>query len=244
MKSPLIDKQEAMLFFGDATHGPEGFKDSKVVPYKDNKILTDYCEQFAQEHNLTHVVIVYQVHGVDGLVIKNDTLKKKITVGNQDGDFLITNQRSIALGVLTGDCLPVIVFDQVHHAVGIAHAGWRGTIASILPIMIQAMHNNYGTQPADLKLWFGPAAQSCCYEVQQDFVQATAHLAHQEQFLLRRDEKLFFDGTACNKSLLDLAGVSSESINREYNVCTICTPGYHSHRCKSLGRQISFVWLK
>ncbi len=243
MKSPFIYKEKSTIFFGDAAHCPDNFRDSNILEERNSTILTNYCEGFAQKHSLTNVAILDQVHGVDSLVVGKNTLQKRVTVCEQKGDFLITNQSSIALGVITGDCLPVVVYDKKNHAVGIAHAGWKGTVAGVVPVMVQAMKSNYGTQSGDVTIWFGPAARPCCYEVQQDFVAAIAHLSDQEKFLIKRDEKLFFDGTACNETLLTPVGIQSASLDTSYNVCTICAPGYYSHRRKSFARQVSFVWI-
>lgn len=249
MKSPFIDGSGISIFFGDASHCPDNFNDVEYIAAsslhsdKDQRTLARYCEQFAQDHNLSNVVVLQQVHGVDSLIVSENTLQKKITVREQDGDFLITNQPSIGLGVLTADCLPVVAYDKAHHAVGIAHAGWKGSVAGILPKMIQAMSENYGTVPSEVALWFGPAARPCCYEVQHDFVAATSDLSFQDQFLIQKNNKFFFDGTVCNTKLLIPIGVVPASIDTSYNVCTICTPGYYSHRRKNTARQVSFVWI-
>ncbi len=82
-----------------------------------------------------------------------------------EGDALITNVPGLLLVVRTADCLPVLLIDEAHRAVGSVHCGWRGTRGRILERAIEAMRGAYGTDPASLLAALGPCIGPCCYEV-------------------------------------------------------------------------------
>ena len=84
------------------------------------------------------------------------------------GDGLITATPGLLLAIQTADCLPVIVVDTKRHAVGVFHAGWRGTVKRIVEKGIGEMVRNFGSRPRDLKAVIGPGIQGCCYEVGEE----------------------------------------------------------------------------
>jgi YfiH family protein len=84
------------------------------------------------------------------------------------GDGLITNVPGITLGILTADCLPVLLVDNKNKAVGAFHAGWRGTVARIAEKGLGLMRREYGTRPDDVYAAIGPGIQQCCYEVGEE----------------------------------------------------------------------------
>lgn len=84
------------------------------------------------------------------------------------GDGLITATPGLILGIQTADCLPVILVDSKHYAVGVFHAGWRGTIKRIVEKGVGEMRRHFGSRPQDLKAAIGPGIHSCCYEVGEE----------------------------------------------------------------------------
>jgi polyphenol oxidase len=81
------------------------------------------------------------------------------------GDGLITRAAGLLLAVQTADCLPVILVDPKRRAVGVFHAGWRGTLKRIVEKGVGEMRRCFGTHPRDLKAAIGPGIHACCYEV-------------------------------------------------------------------------------
>src|SRR5262249_56853843 len=63
------------------------------------------------------------------------------------------------------DCATLLLYDQTHAAIGLAHAGWRGTRDIIALKTIAAMRDAYGTRADDLRAAIGPTIGPCCYEV-------------------------------------------------------------------------------
>lgn len=84
------------------------------------------------------------------------------------GDGMITATPGLLLAIQTADCLPVILVDAKSHAVGVFHAGWRGTVQRIVEKGVGEMHRCFGTRPRDLKAAIGPGIQGCCYEVGEE----------------------------------------------------------------------------
>jgi polyphenol oxidase len=81
------------------------------------------------------------------------------------GDGLITQTPGIMLAILTADCLPVILVDAKRRAVGVFHAGWRGTVKRIVEKGVGEMFRRFGTRPGDLRAAIGPGVHGCCYNV-------------------------------------------------------------------------------
>ncbi|HEX4155524.1 MAG TPA: peptidoglycan editing factor PgeF [Acidobacteriaceae bacterium] len=84
------------------------------------------------------------------------------------GDGLMTAQRGFLLGIVTADCVPVLVADTRHHAVAAFHAGWRGTLARIVERGIGSMRLHFGSRPSDLIAAIGPAIGPCCFAVGEE----------------------------------------------------------------------------
>ncbi len=81
------------------------------------------------------------------------------------GDGLITRTPNLLLAIQTADCLPVILVDAKQKAVGVFHAGWRGTVKRIVEKGIGEMRRYFGTLPRNIKAAIGPGIHACCYEV-------------------------------------------------------------------------------
>ncbi|HWF93107.1 MAG TPA: peptidoglycan editing factor PgeF [Terriglobales bacterium] len=84
------------------------------------------------------------------------------------GDGLITCDPEIVLGIQTADCLPIILVDTKKRAVGVFHAGWRGTMKRIVEKGVGEMRRCFGSMPRDIKAAIGPGIRGCCYEVGEE----------------------------------------------------------------------------
>lgn len=85
-----------------------------------------------------------------------------------DCDGIVTNDPDVTLLTLHADCLAYFVFDPVHRAIGLAHAGWRGTLGGVGRNVIESMRMHYGTDPKDCVVCIGPGICGDCYEVGDD----------------------------------------------------------------------------
>ncbi len=84
------------------------------------------------------------------------------------GDGMVTDTPGLLLAVQTADCLPIIVADGKRRAVGVFHAGWRGTVKRIVEKGVGEMRKHFGSDPRDLVVAIGPGIQGCCYEVGEE----------------------------------------------------------------------------
>lgn len=188
-----------------------------------------------------------QTHSSDVYVLRNNNhIKKPLDLFQFDGDAIITAEKNIGIGVATADCLPLILYDPQHQAIGIIHAGWRGLSAKIITATILKMHETFKTSPTTLQVYLGPSANACCYEVQSDFLPNFPNATFENKIIEKRDEKLFFNARrAAVRELLDNHVLESK-IDVTHNRCTICAPGFCSVRKQkeNAGRQPSVVFLK
>lgn len=164
-----------------------------------------------------------------------------------DTDALITNASLVPLVILTADCAAIFFFDPVHRAVGIAHAGWRGTVSRIAARTVEAMRGAFGTTPGDLVAAIGPSIGPCCYQVGPDVIEAVAAAFpdHADELLLEPDmasagsfrasvneDKKHFDLWRANELALLEAGVRGDRIEVS-RLCTACrTDLFYSHRAE------------
>ncbi|HEY1272207.1 MAG TPA: peptidoglycan editing factor PgeF [Terriglobales bacterium] len=188
------------------------------------------------------------------------------------GDGLITGRPGILLAVQTADCLPVILVDTRLRAVGVFHAGWRGTLQRIVEKGVGEMRKRFGTRPGDLQASIGPGIRSCCFEVGEElrakFESQFAYAAKlfrevQESdpvrdkypllFLSARPpghsnlpRRLFLDLAEANRRQLRDAGVSARNIT-QLQLCTACrTDLLFSHRAEKghTGRMMAVVGIR
>jgi YfiH family protein len=90
---------------------------------------------------------------------------REVPKGPLAGDGLVTDTPGLVIAILTADCLPVIVADPKKKALGVFHAGWRGTVKRIVEKGVGEMRRWFGSNPADLRAAIGPGVHSCCYQV-------------------------------------------------------------------------------
>jgi YfiH family protein len=153
-------------------------------------------------------------------------------MGQADG--LITCDSNIYLFMRFGDCTPLIFFDPVQNAVGLTHAGWRGTMKNAAGATVKAMVNQLGCRPRNILAVIGPAIGPCCYEVGQDVITAAAEsLASSDSLFVRRNgsaDHAHFDMWEANRQQLLSAGVEQVV---QTGLCTACrTNEFFSHRAE------------
>ena len=134
-----------------------------------------------------------------------------------DTDALITNLTDVPLMLFYADCVPVLLADLESGAIGLAHAGWRGTVAAIGVKTLAAMGEAFGTKPQNVLVGIGPSIGACCYEV-DDFVRDQAS-GYEEFFAPKGGGKYQLDLWGMNVNQLVQVGVPAENIMIS-GVCT------------------------
>jgi YfiH family protein len=190
----------------------------------------------------------WQVHGDD---IK--TVKSPEDVSETDAKFdaLVSNLPEVLIGVKTADCVPVLLADPVKKAFAAIHAGWRGTVQSIVVKAVEKMQAEYGTDPADLICAIGPAATCKNYEIGQDVIDAFGKEFSTSGKLITptREGHALIDLHLANRDQLRSAGVREENIYTA-PFCTMERPDlFFSYRLEKkrygkTGRLLSVIGLK
>lgn len=164
------------------------------------------------------VVRLDQVHGAEVIVAGRDAV-------GRDGDALITDDPAWLLAVSAADCLPIVLVDVRRGAVAAVHAGWRGVAAGVAAAAVRALEARYGSDPADLRAWLGPAIQGRCYQVGPEVVAAVrADPAVPAAAAWRdpgTDDRWRLDVPAAVRAQLAAAGVPAPAIHASAT-CTHC----------------------
>ncbi|MCR8656013.1 peptidoglycan editing factor PgeF [Paenibacillus endoradicis] len=198
-----------------------------------------------------------QVHG--NIVVKvttEDRGRGRLTMSDalQGADGMITNVPDILLTSFYADCVPLLFWDPVHEAIGLAHAGWKGTASAIAIEMVEAMKLNFGTEPDQLMVAIGPSIDQCCYEVDhyvvEQFVALWQRLELQEcsiDHVIKpiSSQKAHINLKEMNRQIMIKAGILPTHIELS-NLCTGCrTDMFFSHRVENglTGRMASWIGL-
>ena len=188
------------------------------------------------------------------------------------GDGLITRTPGLLIAIQTADCLPVILVDVKTHAVGVFHAGWRGTLKRIVEKGVGQMFRCFGTRPRDISAAIGPGVQGCCYQVgevvrtkfRSQFAYADKLFREVKEsdpvrekypllFLSARapghgelPPQIFLDLVEANRQQLLAAGVPKKNIESS-PLCTSCHPellfSYRAERGKT-GRLMGVAGIR
>ena len=193
----------------------------------------------------------WQTHSADVRLVKDteDARPPEASLGeNVYCDALTTRTPGILLGVKTADCVPVLLADSRTGACAAIHAGWRGTVSSIVPRTLERMAAEFGTRAREVSAAIGPAAGACCYEVGSEVMEAFAKNFPDSGSLFKptREGHALVDLHRANREQLTKAGVSSERIHTA-PLCTMCrTDLFFSYRREKrttgrVGRLMSVV---
>ncbi len=172
---------------------------------------------------------VWQVHS--DRVLRADRPQRGLTPELQ-ADGLITDRREVTLLMRFADCVPVLLYDPRRGAVGLVHAGWKGTVLRAAAAGVRAMTAAYGSHPADLLAGIGPSIGPDHYEVGPEVIAQVqaAFPAEWPALFHRPNGALHLDLWAANRLALEQAGVGQIEVA---GVCTACNVrDYFSHRAE------------
>lgn len=182
-----------------------------------------------------HTALLNQVHGARVLRVGRPS-GPLATLG--DADAAYTDVPGLVLAVRTADCVPVLVAGR--RFVGVAHSGWRGTVAGVVPALVEALRDE-GEAPEELVVAVGPAISGEAYEVGDEVVQGLRRAGLDEaDFLLGGDERPHVDLRAALGAQLRRLGVSRVALLPH---CTVNDTRFHSHRRDGAasGRQAAVI---
>jgi polyphenol oxidase len=183
----------------------------------------------ALDRKLDSVYDVWQVHGVDVAIADAPRPKE---VPHPQADIILTKTPGVTLMMRFADCVPILLHDPVRKAIGIAHAGWMGTVRGTVRAAVEAMQSRFGSKPANLRAAIGPSIGPDHYQVGPDVViQVQQTFGPESPSLLSvYAGSMHLDLWAANRILLEKAGVRQIEVA---GLCTAChTDDWYSHRAE------------
>ena len=178
-----------------------------------------------------------QVHG-DRIVRAHEPINSMV-----EADAVVTNVPELALLVLAADCVPIVLVDPVRRAIGVAHAGWKGTAMQIAAKTVRRMKIEFGSVPEEMWAGIGPSIGHCCYEVSKDVYLEVMESLDDPQYPEVIPAKPHLDLWAVNEQQLADTGLQRHQILNA-KVCTHCKHDrFFSHRAGHRGRGgITAAW--
>lgn len=181
------------------------------------------------------LVMPDQIHGNDVVVI--DDYARHI-----QADAFITGKRNLPIGIVTADCVPLLLIDTKHHIISALHAGWKGTLQKIVQNALDAMEQEGASRKSIIAV-IGPAIKSCCYSVSQERTQLFT-----EEFgsnsIIYYGNKAFIDLQKINYEQLRTGGILPNHVEI-IDLCTCCNPDkfYSYRRGDRDKRMVSYIQM-
>lgn len=195
-----------------------------------------------EDFNVNEVQYIRQIHSYKVFVYKGNDEE----FIENEGDGIITNEKSVIVGAFTADCVPVLLVDEVKCVVGAVHSGWKGTFNDISKKAVEKMIKEYGSNVEDIRAYIGSHIRQCCYEVSEELKEKFI-----EKFNMIPEENLFngrnLSMELCIESDLKTIGLKDENIY-SLKLCTHCEKEskLFSYRASNgtYGRLFSFIYIK
>jgi YfiH family protein len=170
---------------------------------------------------------VWQVHSSDAIWT---TGSRPASVRHRKADAILTDRPEVTLFMRFGDCVPILLHDPVKKVVGIAHAGWIGTVNGIVTETVRTMQAAYRSNPRDILAAIGPSIAVHHYEIGPEVVDEVeaAFGAEADEFLVHENESAYFNLWRANQFQLENIGVDKIETS---GICTACNlQDWFSHR--------------
>lgn len=167
-----------------------------------------------------------------------------------DTDALITFRKDISIGVLTADCVPIVIWSPDVKGVAAIHAGWRGTLGGIVDRTVEVL-KKYNADPSEMQVAFGPSISCFRYEVDQELADKFIEAGFKDcvEFPEGSAGKPHLDLQKVNIERLLLCGLRKENI-RPFKGCSYDSKNkigdhlYYSHRRSGGGEGRNLTSIK
>ena len=225
--------------FSSLNLSPKWFEDAGAVQ-KNYRLLAEHAGYDAER-----LYIARQVHSHRGVRVHRQPVDE---VRQLEADFLVTGERGVTIAVITADCVPVLLADEVH-------AGWRGLVAGVIKEAVAALQGGLGADPARLVAAIGPSIGACCFEVGPEVVEqfetafpgAAGLVVHPGNHGEGEGRaKPHVDLWRAARLALEQAGISADRIE-DPPACTMCEPDrFYSFRRDGgrIGQHLSFIGIE
>jgi YfiH family protein len=188
------------------------------------------------------MVCAEQVHdNKAALVTATDAGRGAVRFGDAISgvDALVTNESALLLTLFFADCLPILLADDAHQVVAVAHAGWRGLVGGVIENTLGLMTKQFGSRPESILAAIGPGIGRCCFEVGSEVAAHFPSSVQQEA----ASGKPHVDLPKAAQLRLEALGIPSNQIDGA-SICTACHTGrFFSHRREQgkTGRMGAFI---
>ncbi|HJR78788.1 MAG TPA: peptidoglycan editing factor PgeF [Anaerolineales bacterium] len=172
---------------------------------------------------------VWQVHSADVVCARAPRPEGE---SYRQADIILTDQPEVTLFMRFADCVPILLHDPRRGVIGVAHAGWMGTVRGAATAAIQSMREQYRSNPADIIACIGPSIGPDHYEIGADVIlQVMQKFGDESEMVLKSHHgKIHFNLWEANRLLLTRLGVSQIEVA---GICTACrTEDWFSHRAE------------
>jgi len=188
-----------------------------------------------------------QVHGNRCRVVNNQDIEAPEQLASTAADALLTDVPGVLLGIMTADCLPLIIADKKARAVAVVHAGWRGLEKGVAAAAVAELQSTFSVPVTDLSVYAGPAIGVCCFTVGFEVIECFRNLPELSggnDWYQKSGSGFQLDLLAVQKAQLLAAGLADSDFHA-VNVCTCCQDLCFSYRRDHAitGRQLAFVGI-
>lgn len=201
-----------------------------TVGDESERVLENRVRSFeAVGRHLESLFDVWQVHSADAVFAE---APRPVHAEHARADIIFTDRPSVTLYMRFADCVPVLLHDPKKKVVGLAHAGWLGTVRGTASAAVHAMVERYGSRPEEIQAAIGPSIGPDHYEVGPDVIARVeeAFGPDAQALITRRQGKSHFDLWAANRLHLERAGVRRIEVA---DICTAChLEDWYSHRAE------------
>lgn len=201
-------------------------------------------------------VMVGQTHTNNVIRVNEDNCGEGlIRARRQDVDGMVTDCPGVALVTSHADCVPLYYYDPVHRAIGLSHAGWRGTVAGMAAVTIRKMTDEFGSRPEDLYTRIGPCISQTYFECDRDVADAVMEMPVWDNGVCPPADICYYDEEKgkyhVSLSRLDRAVMLHEGVPADHiEMADTCTYEheelYFSHRRQGMARggQAALVMIR
>ncbi len=230
-----VSKNEfsSMNFYLSGSETPENIEENYKI----------FC--LALGYDRKKLVRSLQIHGNKIKIITDEDVKSgNLNFSGADG--FITDIPGVVLKTSHADCCPVYMFDLVKKVVGLAHAGWRGTVSKIAENLARNFTEKFGSKKENLMCALGPCIGKCCFEVGEGVKNEFEALNLGMTFEKNKNNKFNIDLKETNKRILENFGVPSKNIVKS-DICSCCNKDWlFSHRATQgkRGNNAAFITIK
>lgn len=191
--------------------------------------------------NQTHSANFYKVTAADagrGATSLNDAISNT--------DALYTFEKNIILSSFTADCVPVILYSEKDHLIGVIHSGWQGTVKEITSKLLAHLKNEENCDLTAMQIIIGPALSQRKFEVDKDVYDQFVALGYADSFMYYNEEtgKYHIDNQSTVKQQCILSGVPAANITLDATCTFESKDGFSYRQDRGTGRHLTFIVQK